>query len=89
MGSFIGDHTLRKQLNKILEDDSVSIGITGKGGSGSASDSIWNDLRRIQDSGRPVVISMGDYASGGYYISMGATISMQCQGTLTGSIGVL
>ena len=22
-GSFIGDHTLRKQLNKILEDDSV------------------------------------------------------------------
>ena len=91
-GSFIGDHTLRKQLNKILEDDSVKalvLRVNSPGGSGSASDSIWNDLRRIQDSGRPVVISMGDYAaSGGYYISMGADYIYAMPGTLTGSIGV-
>ena len=91
-GSFIGDHTIRKQLNKILEDDSVKalvVRVNSPGGSGSASDAIWNDLRRIQDSGRPVVISMGDYAaSGGYYISMGADYIFAMPGTLTGSIGV-
>lgn len=44
----------------------------------------------IRESGRPVVVSMGDVAaSGGYYIATGADKITAQPGTITGSIGVL
>ena len=40
------------------------------GGSAVASDTIWHEVRRLRQSGKPVIVSMGNYAaSGGYYIS--------------------
>src|SRR6516164_5436354 len=56
--------------------------IDSPGGSVVASESIWREVVRARERGKPVIVSMGDVAgSGGYYVAEPAT--------LTGSIGVL
>src|SRR5712671_2930259 len=56
--------------------------IDSPGGSAVASETIWREVVRARERGKPVIVSMGDAAgSGGYYIAQ--------PGTLTGSIGVL
>jgi protease-4 len=60
--------------------------VDSPGGSASASDLIWNELKQCK---KPVVASMGDVAgSGGYYICMSSKKIYADPGTLTGSIGV-
>ena len=40
------------------------------GGSAVASDAIYQQVLKVQQAGKPVVVSMGNLAaSGGYYIS--------------------
>lgn len=56
------------------------------GGSAVASDSIYREVLRVRESGKPVVVSMGNVsASGGYYISAPATKIVASPGTITGS----
>ncbi|MCA9116570.1 MAG: signal peptide peptidase SppA [Planctomycetaceae bacterium] len=86
----LGDKTIIKAVEKAAEDKSVKaivLRVDSPGGSALASDLMW---RALQKCGKPVVVSMGDVAaSGGYYISMGATTIFAEPGTLTGSIGVV
>jgi protease-4 len=50
---------------------------------------IWREIVRIRETGRPVVVSMGDVAaSGGYYIACPADAIFALPATMTGSIGV-
>ena len=88
----IGDEEYMKWLEKIRHDDKVKavvLRVNSGGGSALASENIWRELSLIQESGRPVVVSMGDYAaSGGYYISCMADTIYAEPNTLTGSIGV-
>jgi protease-4 len=50
---------------------------------------IWRETQLIKQSGKPFVVSMGDYAaSGGYYISCSADKIFANPNTITGSIGV-
>jgi protease IV len=88
---YVGDRTVRKQLEKVRDDESVKVvvlRVNSPGGSGQASDAIWREVERLRED-KPVVVSMGDYAaSGGYYISMGADRIFAEPGTITGSIGV-
>ena len=88
---YVGDRTVVRQLKELREDediDAVVLRVNSPGGSGSASDAIWNAVG-LTKAEKPVVVSMGDYAaSGGYYISMGADRIYAQPGTLTGSIGV-
>ncbi|MBL8614708.1 MAG: signal peptide peptidase SppA [Deltaproteobacteria bacterium] len=90
-GRYIGDRSLNKLIREAREDDDIKavvLRVNSPGGSGSASDAIWRELQLTKQK-KPVVVSMGDYAaSGGYYISMGATRIYAEPGTLTGSIGV-
>ncbi|MGH7742945.1 MAG: signal peptide peptidase SppA, partial [Candidatus Eiseniibacteriota bacterium] len=66
----------------------VVLRVDSPGGSGQASDDIWREVARCRRE-KPVIVSMGDYAaSGGYYISAGATDIVAQPATLTGSIGV-
>ena len=59
------------------------------GGSPTASDQIWRAIKRVQEKGKPVVVSMGSLAaSGGYYVSAGADYIMADRSTITGSIGI-
>jgi len=69
----------------------VVLRIDSPGGSAAASQEIASEVRRFkEDTGKPVVVSMGDVAaSGGYYISVYADKIVANPGTLTGSIGVI
>ncbi|MBI1236647.1 MAG: signal peptide peptidase SppA [Alphaproteobacteria bacterium] len=67
----------------------IILRIDSPGGSSVASDQIWDAIRRAQDRGIPVVVSMGGAAaSGGYYIAAPADYIVSNATTLTGSIGV-
>ena len=69
----------------------VVLRIDSPGGSAAASQEIASSIRRFkEDTGKPVIISMGDIAaSGGYYISAYADRIIANPSTLTGSIGVI
>jgi len=88
----LGDQTFEEEMTEIREDDdivAVVLRVNSPGGSGLASDNMWHQVDLVKAAGKPVVVSMGDYAaSGGYYISAGADKIFAEPGTLTGSIGV-
>jgi protease-4 len=81
-----------EELEKLKEDDKIKaviLRVNSPGGSAFASDLIWKKIEELKKK-KPVVASMGDVAaSGGYYISMGATRIVAQPGTVTGSIGVV
>ncbi|MBU6205543.1 MAG: signal peptide peptidase SppA [Bacteroidetes bacterium] len=89
--SEIGSARLIEQLKKIREDEKISalvLRVNSPGGSALASDIIWREVQLVKAK-KPVVVSMGDLAaSGGYYISCGASKIVALPNTLTGSIGV-
>jgi protease-4 len=91
-GNLVGDRSLVEILDDLREDDDVAavvLRVNSPGGSGLASDNIWRGLKRLQAAGKPLVVSMGDYAaSGGYYIAAPADWIVAEPVTLTGSIGV-
>lgn len=64
--------------------------IDSPGGGVAASQEIYEAAKRVRDSGKPVVASMGTVAaSGGYYVACGADSILANPGTTTGSIGVI
>jgi len=78
-----------EELRKNKEIKAVVLRIDSPGGSGYASDVIWQNLRRLADE-KPLVVSMGSVAgSGGYYIACPAARVFAQPTTITGSIGVL
>ena len=88
-----GGDTIAAALREAAHDDSVSaivLRVDSPGGSVSASETIWREVKKARERGKPVVASMGAVAaSGGYYVSMGADAIVANPGTITGSIGVL
>jgi protease IV len=88
-----GADTIAAGLREAAHDDSVSaivLRVDSPGGSVSASETIWREVKKAREHGKPVVASMGAVAaSGGYYVSMGADAIVANPGTITGSIGVL
>ena len=95
-GSFGGDQTIGsdtvvKALNDARDNKDVKaivLRVDSPGGVTYPSDLIWKAVEEAKKK-KPVVVSMGDLAaSGGYYISMGASRIVAEPLTLTGSIGV-
>jgi protease IV len=88
-----GGDTIAAALREVAADDSVSaivLRVDSPGGSVIASETIWREVIRARERGKPVVASMGGVAaSGGYYVSMGADAIVANPGTITGSIGVM
>jgi protease IV len=63
--------------------------VASPGGSAVASDTIWREVCRVREAGKPVIVSMGQAAaSGGYCIACPADVIVALPATLTGSIGV-
>jgi len=62
--------------------------VDSPGGSGLGCDLVWREILKAKEK-KPVIVSMSDYAaSGGYWVSMGATAIVAQPATLTGSIGI-
>lgn len=82
------------QLEQIRADrrvKAVVVRITSPGGTVTASDIMHTELRRFrEETGVPVVISMGEVAaSGGYYLALAGDRLIAQPTTITGSIGVI
>ena len=88
----IVDNEYIKIIRKLRNDDKIKaivLRVNSPGGSAIASENIWREFNLAQDAGKPVVVSMGDYAaSGGYYIACMADKIIAEPNTITGSIGV-
>ncbi len=88
----IGDDKYAKWIRKMRKNDKIKaivLRVNSPGGSALASENIWREVKMAKDAGKPVVVSMGDYAaSGGYYISCAADTILAEPNTITGSIGV-
>jgi len=82
-----------RQLKKYRDNRSVKaivLRVESPGGGVSPSQEIYEEVKKTRDGGIPVVVSMGTVAaSGGYYVSCGASKIVANPGTLTGSIGVI
>jgi protease IV len=88
----IAAETMIPALRAIAANDSVKavvLRVDSPGGSAQASELIWHAIAELRAK-KPVIVSMSDVAaSGGYYISSGATKIFAMPDTLTGSIGVI
>lgn len=91
-GRYLGSSTIEKVFERLEKDKSVKaivLRVNSPGGSGLASDIMWNSIHKTSRK-KPVIVSMGSVAaSGGYFISCPATKVIASRTTLTGSIGVL
>jgi protease IV len=92
-GSSMGSDTMSGALRSAVADrrvKSIVLRVNSPGGSYVASDTIWREVVRARQAGKPVVVSMSEVAaSGGYFIAMAADTIVAQPGTITGSIGVI
>ena len=92
MTTIISPESLVPHIRAAVKDKSVKaivLRIDSPGGSALGSDSLWRELVKAKESGKPLVASMGSVAaSGGYYIAAPADKIVAQPTTVTGSIGV-
>lgn len=91
-GRNVGSDSVTAALRAAADDEhayAVLLHVDSPGGSAVASESIWREVTRVREAGKPVVVAMGSAAaSGGYYVSCPADAIVALPTTLTGSIGV-
>jgi protease IV len=89
----MGSDTVAGAIRAAVADKDIKailFRVDSPGGSYVASDTIWREVVKARQAGKPVIVSMGDLAgSGGYFVAMGADKIVAQPGTITASIGVL
>jgi len=93
-GGVMGDATVISQLEQACRAPGVRavvLRIESPGGSASASYTMDHAIERLrQETGKPIVVSMGSVAaSGGYFMALHADKIYADKHTVTGSIGVV
>ena len=88
----INSESMAATIRDLQYDENVKglvLRVNSPGGSAFGSEVIWKAIEDFKKSGKPVAVSMSDYAaSGGYYISSGAQRIFAEPTTITGSIGI-
>lgn len=83
---------IKKALRTAAEDEEVKavvLAVDSPGGEVTASDILYNEVRKVREK-KPVVVSMSSLgASGAYYLSCAADWIVANETTFTGSIGVI
>jgi protease-4 len=90
-GTIGGDSTARLLREARLDNKirAIVLRVDSPGGSVTASEAIYREMLALHAAGKPVVVSMANYAaSGGYYISAPADEIWASPVTITGSIGI-
>ncbi len=89
----VGSQHIVQQIKRYRENSAVRaivLRIESPGGGVSASQEIYEEVKKTREYGKPIVVSMGSVAaSGGYYIAVGASRIVANPGSITGSIGVI
>ncbi len=85
---------VREELMRAAKDDHIKgllVRINSPGGTVTASDIIYNEIRRFKEEKKvPVVAAMTELAaSGGYYVAVAADTIVAHPTSITGSIGVI
>lgn len=85
---------IKVQLRQAAEDEEIKavvLHIDSPGGEVTASDTIYNAVRKFRDEKKkPVVMYLGSMAaSGGYYVACGGSHLVANETSFTGSIGVI
>ncbi|MFQ5798351.1 MAG: signal peptide peptidase SppA [Bacteroidota bacterium] len=92
-GLILDSREVVRQFKKYRENKSVKgivFRVESPGGAVVPSQEIYEEVKKTRDSGKAVVVSIGSLgASGGYYVSCGATRIVANPGSITGSIGVI
>jgi len=92
-GMIMGADDVIRAFGRAIESKktkAIIFRVESPGGSAVASEAIWRAVRRAEEAGKPVIVSMVNVAgSGGYYIAAGARRIVALPTTLTGSIGVV
>lgn len=82
-----------RQFKKFGEDKSIKaiiLHVNSPGGGVAASQEMYEAIRKVRDSGKPVITSVSSLgASGAYYAACGGNIIVANPGSLVGSIGVI
>ena len=88
----MGSATVARAFRAAVEDEQVQailFRVDSPGGSYVASDTMWREVVRAREHGKPVIVSMGNVAgSGGYFVAAPADKIVAQPATITGSIGV-
>ena len=88
----VGGESTAKLLREARNDprvNAVVLRVNSPGGEVFASEQIRREVEAVRNSGKPVVVSMGNVAaSGGYWISVSADRIWADEATITGSIGI-
>ena len=88
----IGGESTSRLLRQARDDTKIKavvLRVDSPGGSVTASEQIYRAVQAVRAAGKPVVVSMANYAaSGGYYISAPADEIWAHPATITGSIGI-
>ncbi len=91
-GVILNSEDIVRQIKKYAKSSRVKtivLYVDSPGGGVSASEEIFQELKKARQK-KPVVVSMGSVAaSGGYYVSLGGSKIVANPGTITGSIGVI
>lgn len=80
-------------IRKATNDKNIKaivLRINSPGGSSTAGEEIYTEVRRASESGIPVIVSMGDVAaSAAYHLAAPADLIVANPSTMTGSIGTI
>ncbi len=92
-GMILEDRATIIQLHKMQDNPLVKaivIHINSPGGTLASAQSIFEEIQKIRQQGKPVVVSMAEVcASGGFYVACGADRVFANAGSITGSIGII
>ncbi|MFZ4574207.1 MAG: S49 family peptidase [Phycisphaerales bacterium] len=88
----VGSRTIRNAIEDIIREEQIRgviVRIDSPGGSATASEVMWQGLRRLAAK-KPVWVSVGSMAaSGGYYLAVGGDRIFVNPSSIVGSIGVV
>lgn len=90
---YVSSEEISDNIRKALRDENVKaivLRINSAGGSATAGEEVYTEVKKASDSGVPVIISMGDVAaSAAYHLSAPADLIVANPSTMTGSIGTI
>ncbi|MDY0388520.1 MAG: signal peptide peptidase SppA [Methanolobus sp.] len=90
---YVSSEEISDNIRKALRDKNVKaivLRVNSGGGSSTAGEEVYTEVKKASDSGVPVIISMGDVAaSAAYHLSAPADLIVANPSTMTGSIGTI